>query len=208
MTMYVPKHFAETDVEKLHALMRAHGFATLVSVIDGAPFATHVPLILDAERGEFGTIVGHVAKANPHWHAFDGQSSALAIFQGPHAYVSPRWYASSPRVPSWNYEAVHAIGVPRVVDDAEQARAILARSAAIYESGAKEPWTVAAQPESYIAGAQRAIVAFELPIARLEGKRKLSQNVSPADRAGVAAGLRASGDPSGVAIAAAMEAIP
>lgn len=205
--MYVPKHFAESDVAKLHALMRAHAFATLVSWQDGAPFATHVPLLLDAERGPLGTLVGHMARANPHWQSFDARAPALAIFQGPHAYVSPRWCASAANVPSWNYEVVHAGGVPRVQEDHAVVRALLERSAAVFEAGAKEPWSLASVTEKYVAGLQRGIVAFEIPIERLEGKRKLSQNKPAADRAGIAAGLRAEGRAGDVAIAAAMEAL-
>ncbi len=203
--MYVPQHFAETDVARLHALIHAHAFATLVSVIDYAPFATHVPLLLDAERGPLGTLVGHVARANPHWQSFDGRSPALAIFHGPHAYVSPRWFASAPNVPTWNYEVVHASGAPRVQDDPAVVRALLERSAAVFEAGAKDPWTLASVTENYVAGAQRGIVAFEIPIERLEGKWKLSQNKPEADRAGVAAGLRAEGRADAIAIAVAME---
>jgi len=204
--VYVPNHFAETDVAKLHALVREHSFATLVSWLDGAPFATHVPLLLDAERGAFGTLIGHVARANPHARAFDGATPALAIFRGPHAYVSPRWYASEPNVPTWNYVAVHVSGRPRVVDDAAQVRRVLSRTAAIYEAGADEPWT----PEgvaSYVEKLQRGIVAFEMPIETLHGKRKLSQNKPAADRAGVVAGLRASGDAESLAVAREMEGL-
>jgi transcriptional regulator len=203
--MYVPKHFAETDVERLRALMRAHAFATLVSMTDGVPFATHVPLLLDPERGPLGTLVGHLARANPQWQAFDGSSPALAIFQGPHAYVSPRWFASTPNVPSWNYEVVHASGAPRVLDDPAAVRALLERSAATFEAGAATPWTLASVTENYLAGLQRGIVAFEIPIEQLEGKWKLSQDKHQADRAGIAAGLRAEGRSDEIAIAAAME---
>jgi transcriptional regulator len=119
--------------------------------------------------------------------------------------VSPRWFASTPNVPSWNYEVVHASGPPRLLEDPARVRALLERSAARFEAGAKEPWTLASVPENYVAGMQRAIVAFEIPIDRLEGKRKLSQNKSEADRAGIAAGLRAEGRADGIAIATAME---
>ncbi|RIL06693.1 MAG: FMN-binding negative transcriptional regulator [Proteobacteria bacterium] len=204
--MYVPPHFAETDVASLHARMRAHSFATLVSWLDGAPFATHVPLLLDAERGPLGTLVGHVARANPHARAFDGAAPSLAIFAGPHAYVSPRWYATSPNVPTWNYVAVHATGRVRAVEDAARVRALLARSAALYEAGADAPWSPDAAP-AYVEKLLRGIAAFELPIERLEGKRKLSQNKKPSDRAGVVAALRAQGDEASAAIAAEMEAL-
>ena len=135
--------------------MRAHPFATLVSVADGAPFATHVPLLLDAERGPLGTLVGHVAAPNPHSAAFDERAQALAIFHGPHAYVSPRWYASGPNVPTWNYVAVHAIGRPRGIDDPARVRALLARTAAVFEAGAKEPWTPRRRAREVRRGAAR-----------------------------------------------------
>jgi transcriptional regulator len=203
--MYVPRHFAECQHERLHALIRAHGFATLVSLLDGELFATHVPLWLDAGRGPHGTLLGHVARSNPHWRGFDGRAPALAIFHGPHAYVSARWFSAPDQVPTWNYEVVHASGAPRVMEDASAVRALLGRLAAQYEEHAAAPWTPAGLPERVADGLQRAIVAFELPIERLEGKRKLSQNKAPADRAGVVAGLRAAGDPASLAVAAEME---
>lgn len=204
--MYVPKHFAETDVARLHALMDEHAFATVVSTLDGTPFATHVPLLVDAARGPLGTLVGHVARANPHAGAFDGATPTLAIFHGPHAYVSPRWFASSPNVPTWNYVAVHAVGRATVLEDVARVRALLARTAARYEAGADAPWTVEAW-SAYVEKIVRGIIAFEIPIERLEGKRKLSQNKAPDDRAGVAAALRAQGDAASVAIAREMESL-
>jgi transcriptional regulator len=203
--VYVPRHFADDDRERLHALIRAHGFATLVSVVDDEPYATHVPLLLDAGRGPQGTLLGHVARSNPHWRTFDGRRPALAIFHGPHAYVSPRWYRAAGQPPTWNYVVVHAHGAPRVVDDAARVRALLARTAAQYEAGAEAPWDPAGLPERVADGLQRAIVAFELPIERLTGKRKLSQNKAPADRAGVVAGLRAAGGEASLSVAAEME---
>lgn len=204
--MYVPNHFAETDVARLRALMREHAFATVFAMLDGAPFATHVPLLLDAERGPLGTLVGHVARANPHARAFDGATPLLAIFHGPHAYVSPRWYQTAPAVPTWNYVAVHATGRARVLDDAAQVRALLARTAALYEAGADAPWTTEAASE-HVEKRLRGIVAFEMPIETLEGKRKLSQNTTPADRAGVIAALRAQGDAASLSVAREMEAL-
>jgi transcriptional regulator len=205
--MYVPRPFAETDVARLHALMRAHPFATLVSAVAGVPFATHLPLLLDEARGPSGTLEGHVAGPNPHAEAFDGATPALAIFHGPHCYVSPRGYAGSPNVPTWNYVAVHAVGRPSRVSDAGRVRDLLARTAALFEAGAKEPWSLAEVPESWAAGMARAIVAFELPIDELHGKRKLSQNKTAADRDGVIAALRAAGDEQSLAVAAQMEAL-
>ena len=202
--MYVPRHFAETDRDALYAHMRAYGFATLVSVREGAPFATHVPLLLDPARGPLGTLVGHVARANPHALSLAAQTPTLAIFHGPHAYVSPRWYRGEATVPTWNYTAVHATGTPRVLEEARAVRELLERMAETYEAAAAEPWRLDRLSARVADGLQRAIVAFELPIERLEGKRKLSQNKSPADRAGVIDGLRAEGDATSVAIADAM----
>ncbi len=204
--MYVPRHFAATDRDELYAHIRAYGFATLVSVRDGVPFATHVPLLLDPERGPLGTLVGHVARANPHADGFDGRTPALAIFHGPHAYVSPRWMSGDNAVPTWNYSVVHASGTPRVLEDPGAVRTLLERMIETYEAPAREPWTLARVPARVADGLQRAIVAFELPIERLEGKRKLSQNKAAADRAGVIAGLLAEGDGASVAVADAMSA--
>jgi transcriptional regulator len=206
--VYVPRPFAESDLGRLHATLRGSPFATLVSVLDGELFATHVPLLLDEGRGPLGTLLGHVAGANPHVRALAGPAPALAIFRGPHAYVSPRWYAGSPNVPTWNYVAVHARGVPRRIDEPARVRALLARTAAQFEAGAAEPWSLEAVPAEWAAGMQRAIVAFELPIERLEGKAKLSQNKNAADRAGVIAALREEGDAASAAVAACMESLP
>ena len=198
--MYLPEAFAETRPEVLAALMRRHAFALLVSSDDGGvPFASHLPLLYDPERGPVGTLVGHLARANPHAARFDGRP-ALAVFQGPHAYVSPAWYGSQPSVPTWNYATVHAYGSPRPIDDAAAVRRLLERLVETYEAGRTAPWPMDL-PESYLAGMQRGIVAFEMPVDRLEGKFKLSQNRPEADRAAVAAALSggASDDERGVA---------
>lgn len=200
--MYMPRHFAEDDRATLHRLIRDYGFGLLITAIDGVPFASHLPLLLDAERGEHGTILGHVAKPNPQWRGFDGATQALAVFQGPHAYVSPSWYATQPAVPTWNYAVVHAYGRPRVLDDA---LATVRRLADSHEAGLPEPWSVDRLPADYRDTQLKGIVAFEMPIDRLEGKFKLNQNKSAADRAGVVAGLRARGDPDSEAVAALME---
>jgi transcriptional regulator len=204
--MYAPPDFAETDVATLHALVREHSFATIVSFVEGELFATHVPLLLDADRGPLGTLVGHVARANPHATAFDGATPTLAIFRGPHAYVSPRWYASTPNVPTWNYLAVHATGCASALAAGEHSREQLARTASLYEAEAAAPWRAEAFG-AYVEKLARGIVAFEVSIEKLVGKRKLSQNKTAADRAGVIAALRAQGGDDGRAIAGAMEAL-
>jgi len=195
--MYVPGHFAENDSAVLHGLIRDHSFGLLISVVDGAPFATHLPFLLDtevgAEAGPHGTLVAHMARANPHWQAFADGVDSLVVFQGPHGYITPSWYAPGNNVPTWNYVAVHAYGVARVIDDPAAARAVPERLTALHESGFAEPWQLADQDPRFLDGMLRGIVAFEIPIARLEGKAKLSQNKTPADRAGVIAALATTG---------------
>jgi transcriptional regulator len=199
--MYIPKGFEVEDLPTLHGFIERHGFATLVGSLDGAPFATHLPLLLDRERGARGTIVGHIARANPHGRAFDGRSPGLAIFTGPHAYVSPSWYASAQKVPTWLYTAVHVYGALHAVEDPAAVRALLERMVALYEGGFARPWRLDSQAEKYLDGMQRGIVAFEMPIERIEGKFKLNQTKSEADRHGTAAGLEATGDPMDLEVA-------
>jgi transcriptional regulator len=188
--MYVPKAFREDDQARLHGFLAAWSFALLVTDVDGVPGATHLPLVLDAGAGPHGTLIGHVARANPQWQTFDGTRQALAIFQGPHAYVSPNWYATTPAVPTWNYAAVHAYGRPRVLEGAAATRDAVSRLVAIHDPA----WRIADQPEEFIAGMLRGIVAFAMPIERLEGKLKLSQNRPAADRPGIVRALRAGGE--------------
>lgn len=213
--MYTPEHFAENDLAALHTLMRAHSFALLATARPGeAPVATHLPFLLDSGRGELGTLIGHVARANPHWRAFDGQTPALAVFSGSHAYVSARWYPSARRVPTWNYVAVHATGAPRVIDDParsfELLRSLMTENEAALPEAArvlgKGPRELADIPFAHLDKLLRGIVAFELPIERLEGKRKLSQNKKPSERRGLIAGLRAAGGADAAAVADAMQA--
>jgi transcriptional regulator len=203
--MYIPAHFRESRLEVLHALMREYSFATLISLLDGELFATHLPVLLEADRGEFGTLVAHMARANPHWHAFaaDGPES-LVIFQGPHAYISPSWYLAEQAVPTWNYSVVHAYGRARVIEDQARVRTLLEDTVQTYEAGRSQPWSTAQPGEAYIANMARGIVAFELPISRLEGKRKLSQNRPVDDARRVAGELQASGDPTNQSLAGLM----
>jgi transcriptional regulator len=204
--VYVPRPFDASEPARCHALIRAHSFGTLVGVDpDGAPFATHLPFLLDEARGPLGTLLAHVARANPHWRYFAPGRPALAVFQGPHAYVSPAWYAE-PRasVPTWNYVAVHAYGVPVLLEEPARVRALLARLVRTHEAGRPDPWTFESLPEDYVAGMLQGIVAFEVPIDRLEGKAKLSQNRGAADQARVQAALAGSPDPLDAAVAGLM----
>jgi transcriptional regulator len=203
--MYVPKHFDASDVAWCHALIRREPFAILVGVDSaGAPFATHLPVLLDESPAPLGTLLGHVARPNPQWRLFTRDRRVLVVFPGAHAYVSPSWYGTHPSVPTWNYVAVHAYGVPRVIDDAGRVRALLDRLVRTFEDGRPAPWRMDSLPDPYVEGMMRGIVAFEIPIDRLEGKAKLSQNRSASDQARVRLALGADGDPLARAVAALM----
>lgn len=205
--MFIPAAFAETDHAALVELIRRYDFGLLVTVMDGAPFGSHLPFLIDPERGSQGTLLAHMARANPQWRSFDGKAEALAVFQGPHAYISPGWYdPANNAVPTWNYAVVHAYGVPRIVDDPDAVRAQQERMVAHYEAGMARPWRLDSQPESYVEAMLKGIVAFEIPIARLEGKFKLNQNHPEGNRRGAIAGLQATGDPVAAAVAALMQA--
>src|SRR5437762_1067985 len=196
--MYLPEHFRESDLPTLHAFIREHSFATLVSTSEDGPFASHIPLLLEADRGPHGTLIGHLARANPHGGLLAEGGTTLAIFHGPHAYVTPQWYTTPIAVPSWNYAVVHAYGRPRMVDDVGL-RAILARTVATYEAAFAYQWS---PPEGgYVEKLMKHFVGFEIEVELLEGKLKLSQNRPAADRAGVAAGLREQGEERGVELA-------
>ncbi len=195
--MYVPNHFRQADPAALAAFVAANSFGTLVSVLDGRPFATHVPFVHDADAG---LLHCHVARANPHWRGLDA-SEALAIFLGPHAYVSPTVYAT-PGVPTWNYAAVHVYGRVRVVEDEESIGRHVEALAARHEQRRPAPWRPSYDPRR-LAG----IVGLELRIDAIEGKFKLSQNRSAADREAVIADLAAGGRDNDAALAALMRSV-
>ncbi len=204
--MYRPDHYREDDTATLHALMRVHSFATLVTAGPSGLEATHLPLLFHGDAGPHGTLRGHVARANGQWRHFGSGAEALVMFQGPHAYVSPQWWAGGPSVPAWDYTAVHAYGYPRIIEDCGDARGVLEELSAVYEAQFPQPWRMTDEPPAYIENLLRHIVAFDMPIHRLEGKVKLNQKQTPADRAGMIAGLRAVGDPQSVAVADLMAA--
>jgi transcriptional regulator len=207
--MYIPKHFEVTDTAWCHALMRAQGFAVMITADDaGAPFATHLPILVDDTRGPRGTLRGHVARANPHWRYLAAGRPTLVVFSGAHAYVSPSWYATHPSVPTWNYVAVHATGTGTLVEDPARVKALLADLVGIYEGGTPAAWSFESLPADYVAGMQRGIVAFEIPIERLEGKAKLSQNRDAVDQGRTREALAAAADPLARAVAALMAGAP
>jgi transcriptional regulator len=206
--MYLPRHFEQTDPAELHALMRAHPLALLVLAGDGSHGSTAdlVPLEFDPQAGELGTLRGHVARANPLWR--QAGHELLAVFQGPQAYVSPGWYASKAEhgkvVPTWNYSMVQARGVLRAVEEAPWLHALVSRLTDHHETPRTAPWAVADAPDDYVQQMLRAIVGIEIPLTSLQGKWKLSQNRSAADRAGVVAGLAAAADAASAEMAEAV----
>ena len=202
--MYLPAHFTETDEAKIHAVIRANSFATLVTFDGAAPFASHVPLVLQPARGPRGALIGHVARANPQWQHFANDAEVLAIFQGPHAYISPSWYPTPNMVPTWNYVAVHVYGIPRIVEDTAAFAEILRLTIDEYESGCPSPWREEL-PADHKAAMMKAIVTFEIEITRVEAKFKLSQNRRPEDIAGAAAALSRSENQTERAVAALMQ---
>lgn len=207
--MYIPKHFEVTDTAWCHALMRAQSFALMITADDaGVPFATHLPMLVDDTRGPRGTLRGHVARANPHWRYLAAGRPTLVVFSGAHAYVSPGWYATHPSVPTWNYVAVHATGTGTLVEDPARVRALLADLVGVYEGSGPTAWSFESLAADYVAGMQRGIVAFEIPIERLEGKAKLSQNRSAEDQGRTRDALAAADDPLARAVAALMAGAP
>ena len=203
--MYIPDAFAETDRDRLHDLIEVYDFALLITPGDPMPMVSHLPFVLDRTAGPKGTLQAHMARGNPQWQSFAGE--ALVVFRGPHSYVSPTWYApDAPAVPTWNYAVIEAYGTPRIVDDAHVLRAQQERLVAAHEAGRAPPWNMESQPPAYIEGMLKGIVGFEIPIDRLEGKFKLSQNRTVADQRRVAQALNDSGSEDGQALAQLMSA--
>ena len=197
--MYIPTHFREDSVEAMHAAIRAAGLATMLSMTPDGLLASHLPLLLDPDPAPYGTLVGHFARANPHAATVDPSVQTLVIFQGPEGYITPSYYATKQEtgkvVPTWNYIAIHAYGTLETFDDPAHLLAELTRLTRRFEAERQLPWEVSDAPADYVAGMLRGIVGVRLRITRLEGKVKMSQNRSPADRNGVAAGLVADGRP-------------
>lgn len=196
--MYLPSHFAEERLDLLHAAMRDHPFATLVTQGPDGAVADHLPLLLHVEADGGGVLHGHVARANPVWRNHPADTEVLVIFHGPQAYVTPSWYPTKHEhgkaVPTWNYQVVHATGCLRIIDDASWKRNMLDALTNCHEAGFADPWQVSDAPADYIEAMLAAIVGIEIRITRLQGKFKLSQNQPAGNRAGVVAGLRQVGD--------------
>jgi transcriptional regulator len=197
--MYIPEAFRINDLPALHDAMAASRLSNLITATEEGPLATPLPLFLVRDEGPNGTLYGHLARANPQWkHPPIGD--AMALFMGPDAYISPSCYATKREhgkvVPTWNYVTIHAYGTIEFFEDTEKLRDVVTRLTNLYEQPRAEPWAVTDAPAPFIAAQLRGIIGLRLPIKRLEGKRKLSQNRSAADQAGVAAALAASDRPT------------
>lgn len=198
--MYIPPLFREDDRATLNAMIRDARLSILVSNgKDGLPEISYLPLLFDETDGANGSLLGHFARANPHWESLTETGRATVIFKGADAYVSPAWYPTKQvhhkHVPTWNYETVHAICRVEIFDNAERLREVVTRLTNRYEAGRAAPWTIDQAPPDYIAAMLKAIVGIRLWIEELRGKRKLSQNREPEDRQGVREALAASADP-------------
>ena len=196
--MYVPKLHEETRLEVLHALVRTHPLGTWVVVGDGELLANHIPFFIDPSRGEFGTLVGHVARANPVWQSVPGPIASVVAFQGPQTYISPSWYPSKHEhgkaVPTWNYAVVHVQGHPEFVEDRDWLYEHINLLTNEHEASQTLPWKVDDAPPDFTEKLMGAIVGVEIPIQRIEGKWKTSQNRPEHDKLGVVAGLLGKGD--------------
>ena len=207
--MYIPPSNAEPRLDVLFDFIEAHPLGALVTASPDGLFATHLPLVLDRAAGPFGTLRGHVARANPHHRQAAGSTDALVIFTGPDAYVTPSWYPSKAEhgrtVPTWNYVAVHAHATVRWIEDAEHLRTHLHALTHQHEHARAHPWSMEDAPPDYIAAQLRAIVGVELVVTRLEGKWKMSQNRPAADIDGVVRGLGESPSATDRAVAAIVD---
>jgi len=207
--MYVPKKHAETDLAVLHALIRSHPLATWATHSEGEIIVNHLPLLLDATRGSFGTLMGHIARANPVWQCASRTVPSALVFHGPESYISPSWYpskqANGAAVPTWNYAVVHAHGMPVIIQDPAWLLDHVSRLTNLHEAGQALPWKVSDAPGEFIAQMIKRIVGIEIPILRIVGKWKINQNRSTEDRLGVVAGLRGSGHPPSAEMAALVE---
>jgi transcriptional regulator len=190
--MYIPPAFKDTELASIHEAIRSARLANFVTSTSNGLLCTPLPLFFDASEGDQGVLYGHLAKANTQWREAP-TCDALAIFNGPDAYVTPSWYVSKQEhgkvVPTWNYAAVHAYGQVEFFEDADRLYEVVTRLTELYEHPRAESWAVTDAPADFIKAQLRGIVGLRMPVSRIDAKRKMSQNRSEADRAGVVAGL-------------------
>ena len=203
--MYIPEHFKETNSERISVLIESNSFGMLVTAPDGVPFVSHLPFMFDRTASPKGKLLCHMARANPQWQHFSSCGEVLAVFQGPHAYVSPSWY-SSPGVPTWNYAVVHLRGKPRLIESESELEVLVERLTHVYESHMLSPW------KPNLAGERRTkllnmIVGFEIDITDIQAKFKLSQNRPPEDQQSVVEKLGQSSNQTEAAVAKLMSGV-
>ena len=201
--VYLPPHFTETREDVLIGHVERHDFGLFVTQGEAGMIASQVPFLVERRDGQI-YLQGHLARANPQCGDLDAAGEALAVFTGPHAYISPSWYAGGPAVPTWNYATVHAYGACRAIDDADWLRRLLQRLSERHEAREAAPWRMRDLPEAYLAGMLNGIMGFEIAVARLEGKFKLSQNRPAGDRPRIAAALEARDDSDSQGVARLM----
>ncbi len=203
--VYLPPHFEMTDRERIAALIAANPLATLVTIGPDGIVANHIPLLFDPDRGEHGTLIGHVARNNDVWRDGFHQCESLAVFQGVDAYITPTWYASKrvthEVVPTWNYAVVHAHGPLIIHDDEKWVRVVVARLTNAMEQQQPVRWRMGDAPQAYLSAMLASIVGIEIPVSRIVGKWKISQNRTAEDRESAVDGLRGSGDANNEAMA-------
>lgn len=204
--MYTPRSFKVEEIDTLHAFMKANSFAIVVGVSGSRIEATHLPCLIDSTAGEFGTLRAHMARANPLWKMWTPDQEVLVIFTGPHGYVSPSWYQQQVTVPTWNYAAVHVSGKPHIISDTETLHALVTEQVRMYEEKEKSTWDQSLM-QSLMGSELKAIVGFEIPIERIEGKFKFNQNRSAADQHGVVFALERSGCPFKKSVANVMRSL-
>jgi transcriptional regulator len=202
--MYIPSAFAVTDPAKIAEVISAHNFGIMISKDGDSVFASHLPFLYRPDAGKHGLLASHLAKANRHWQLFNDHEEVLVIFNGPHAYISPNWYATQVAVPTWNYVTIHVYGKPRVISDAEL-NTVLEETVAKHESGLPEPWTTSYLPDDLKAKLHQALVGFEIEITRVEGKFKLGQNRSKEDQEKMRSILQEAADSDSRSLAQYME---
>jgi transcriptional regulator len=196
--MYQPPHFREDRLDVQHDLIRSHPLGLLITSGPGGLMANPIPFLIDSGASERGTLLCHMARANPQWRELAAVEECLVVFQGPQDYVTPSWYATKREtgkvVPTWNYAMVHAWGKPAVIDDPDWLRRQIESLTQAREASRPEPWQVDDAPAAFVTAQIKGIIGVEIPIGRIEGKWKVSQNRPEPDRAGVAAGYREQGE--------------
>ena len=203
--MYVRKHFNEDDFDTQTRYIKANSFASLVTSVDGTPFASHLPFYFEPDKGKLGTLYAHVARANDHWKYFDTPNESLTIFTGPHAFITPKWLQSDNAVPTWNYAAVHAYGRPQIISDTDAVLDLLRKLNSANENEITGKWTTDKMDQSILIGMLKGIVAFEIPVLRIEAKRKMSQNKNTDIQKLSIDGLRSMNDLQSSSVADEME---